>query len=107
MIRNKEFDKIILKIKLFSYLQELVGKREIKMKTIKEPYTIEDLINDLDGELGSNFGNLVMNKKEKMLKPEILIFLDDREIKVLQDLKTDLSDGDQIAFVPSIHGGSI
>jgi MoaD family protein len=38
-------------------------------------------------------------------KPNALIIVNGREISVLSDLDTQISDGDEIVFVPVVHGG--
>jgi molybdopterin converting factor small subunit len=39
------------------------------------------------------------------MKTNALILVNDREISVLNGLDTKLDDGDEIVFVPVIHGG--
>jgi molybdopterin converting factor small subunit len=70
-------------------------------------FTVEHLIDELTKDFGDNFKNLIINTKTKEVKPEILIFIDDKEIQTLQKLSTPLSDGNKIVFLSSIHGGSI
>ena len=38
-------------------------------------------------------------------KPNALIIVNGREISVLSGLDTQISDGDEIVFVPVVHGG--
>ena len=38
-------------------------------------------------------------------KPNALILVNGREISVLEGLETKLKDGDEIVFVPVVHGG--
>lgn len=68
-------------------------------------FSLEDLINKLMDEIGNKFKELIINKKTKDINPEILIFINNSEVQTLQRLKTALSDGDQITFLSSIHGG--
>lgn len=67
--------------------------------------TVRDLIFELNKKLGRNFGNLIVNKELNEINPEILIFVNDKEIQTLQKLETILTDGNYIAFVSAIHGG--
>ena len=39
------------------------------------------------------------------MKTNALILVNDREISVLDGLETKLSDGDEVVFVPVVHGG--
>jgi molybdopterin converting factor small subunit len=55
--------------------------------------------------MGNNFKDMIINKKTQDIRSEILIFINNSEAQTLQNLKTSLSDGDQITFISSIHGG--
>jgi len=57
--------------------------------------------------LGHDFKNLIINTKTNEINPEILIFIDKKEIQTLQKLDTNLINSNKIAFLSSIHGGFI
>lgn len=76
------------------------------MKINSKYFTLEDLINKLIEQFGQKFKDLLINEKTKNINPDILIFIDNREIHTLQKMKTPLSNGNQITFLSSIHGGS-
>ncbi len=97
--------KIILNIKFLSLIQEITGIEKLNLQIDVEQFSIMDLIHELDIKFGQSFKDLIINKKNKGIKPEILIFIDNKEIQSLQNLNTLLSDGDQIVFLSSIHGG--
>ncbi|MHA1321921.1 MAG: MoaD/ThiS family protein [Candidatus Helarchaeota archaeon] len=97
---------MLLKIRFYSTLKTLIGKEELQLRLNSEEFTLEDLIRKLGEQFSSKFEDEILNNNKTEIKPEILIFVNDREIRLLQNLKTQLYDGYQIAFVPSIHGGS-
>jgi len=41
----------------------------------------------------------------KEARSKALILVNDREISILNGLKTELKDGDEIVFIPFVHGG--
>lgn len=55
--------------------------------------------------MGTNFKDMIINKKSHEIRSEILIFINKSEAQTLRNLKTSLSDGDQITFISAIHGG--
>lgn len=83
----------------------MVGRDRLIIKTKLKYFTVENLINKLVNDLGQSFRDLIINKKKNEINPEILIFVDNKEIQTLKNLNTPLSDGNQIVFLSSIHGG--
>lgn len=67
--------------------------------------TVRDLIFELNKKLGQNFGDLIVNNNINEINPEILIFVNNKEIQTLQKLETILTDGNYIVFISAIHGG--
>ena len=39
------------------------------------------------------------------VRPDVLIFINDTEADLLGGLKAELKDGDEVTFLPSVHGG--
>lgn len=39
------------------------------------------------------------------VRPDVLIFINDIEADLLGGLKAELKDGDEVMFLPSVHGG--
>ena len=97
--------RINLYIKFLSTIKSIVGRKELIIKVNSNHITLDNLINELIYELGESFRELIFNLEAKEINPEILIFVDSKEISSLQKLKTPLSDGNQIVFLSSIHGG--
>lgn len=71
-------------------LHELVSLKEFLLKLSQEMPQLEKAFSDQ--ELGDSRSNS-------------LILVNGREISVLNGLETKLNDGDEIVFVPVVHGG--
>jgi molybdopterin synthase sulfur carrier subunit len=39
------------------------------------------------------------------VRPDVLIFINDTEADLLGGMKAELKDGDEVTFLPSVHGG--
>jgi molybdopterin synthase sulfur carrier subunit len=63
-----------------------------------------ELVNELVKELPELKRSLVDQQLEDP-RPNALILVNGREISVLNGLETKLKDGDEIVFVPVVHGG--
>ncbi len=63
-----------------------------------------ELMNEITKEAPGLKRSLVDQELEDP-KPNALILVNGREISVLEGLETKLKDGDEIVFVPVVHGG--
>ena len=70
---------------------------------LEEPATIEALLIKLSGQI-NELRELPKNEL-KDIKSNMIIILNDKEIGVLDGLKTCVKDGDNVAIIPTIHGG--
>jgi len=91
--------KVILNLLNIFYLKIHEKSIEYNGKTIKEVISkfIKDHGHKLDGEL--------LNKNKKKLDKDILILVNGRNIKYLNNYKTDLKDGDNIHLSVPLAGG--
>lgn len=39
------------------------------------------------------------------VRPDVLIFINDVEVGLLGGMRAELKDGDEVTFLPSVHGG--
>ena len=76
------------------------GEREL----IIEGNTVKDIINNLSEKYGDNFKNKILDKNGNP-KPIINIYINDENIKFLDELSTELNDNDEILFLPAVSGG--
>ncbi len=66
--------------------------------------SVLDLVNAVTKELPVLRRNLLDEQLDEP-KPNALILVNGREISVLNGLETKVKDGDEIVFVPVVHGG--
>ena len=78
-----------------------VSKFELK---VKDPKSVGDLMAMLIREMPEIESSLVDQHLEK-LNPNTLILVNDKEIGVLDGVESILNDGDEVVFVPVVHGG--
>jgi molybdopterin synthase sulfur carrier subunit len=63
-----------------------------------------DLINKLTKQIPALRRNL-LDEQLDIPKPNVLILVNGKEISVLNGLETKVQDGDEVVFVPVVHGG--
>ena len=76
------------------------GERELDI----EGNTVIEVIDELSKKYGEGFKNKVIENEGK-LKPIINVYVNDENIKFLEDLQTKLKDKDEILFLPAVSGG--
>ena len=76
------------------------GEREVEI----EGSTVIEVIDELAKKYGDGFENKVIDNNGK-LKPIINVYVNDENIKFLEDLQTILKDKDEILFLPAVSGG--
>lgn len=92
-----------LTVKFIGALRHLSGKTQFTTN-FQEDISIKGLIEKISQEipeLKRTFGDQELNHS----KSNSLILVNGREISVLNGFETKLSDGDEIVFVPVVHGG--
>ncbi|MFX1364569.1 MAG: MoaD/ThiS family protein [Promethearchaeota archaeon] len=94
---------INIKTSFFSLLEDIVGKKEISL-TFNNELTIRDILVRLNSLLGRNFEKNLFNAKGKLNK-YIIIGINGKDIRKLDELDTMIKDGDEISFLPAIAGG--
>jgi len=71
---------------------------------IEEGKTVRDLLNRLATRY-QRFGQVVFDVKAQKLTDRVSIFFNGRNLELVNGLKTKISDGDTLTFVPFIEGG--
>ena len=64
----------------------------------------KDIIKNLSEKYGESFKNKILDKNGNP-KPVINIYINDENIKFLDELSTELNDKDEILFLPAVSGG--
>ncbi len=90
-------------IRFVGALRRASGAEELAFDCAEDA-SLMDLVNALTEELPELRRNLLDEQLEEP-KPSALMLVNGREISVLDGLETKLKDGDEIVFVPIVHGG--
>jgi sulfur-carrier protein len=92
-----------LNIKFIGALRRLSGKTEFTV-SFQEDIAIKELVDKITQEfpeLKHTFSDQELNDS----RSNSLVLVNGREISVLNGYETKLKDGDEIVFVPVVHGG--
>ena len=88
-----------VEVRIPSVLQKLTGgQRRLQY----EGATVDELLDAIDGDYSGFRDQLVENGE---LRRFVNIFLNDEDVRFLQQLKTPLKDGDTVAILPALAGG--
>ncbi len=92
-----------LTVKFIGALRHLSGKTQFTV-TFQEGISIKQLVTNISKEMPTlkhTFSDQELNDS----RSNSLILVNGREISVLNGYETKLNDGDEIVFVPVVHGG--
>jgi molybdopterin synthase sulfur carrier subunit len=92
-----------LNIKFIGALRHISGKTQLNV-TFQKSTSLKELLLKLSREFPSlekTFTDQQLNDS----RSNTLVLVNGREISVLSGLETKLNDGDEIVFVPVVHGG--
>ena len=90
-------------VKFIGALRHLSGAGKLDLE-YEGCGSIGELVNKLFDKLPVLKRSLI-NQQLADPRPNALILVNDREIGVLDGLGTKLRDGDEVVFVPVVHGG--
>ena len=92
-----------LTVKFVGALRHLSGKTQFAVN-FQDGFSIKELVEEISRELPElkhTFSDQELNDS----RSNSLILVNGREISVLSGYGTKLCDGDEIVFVPVVHGG--
>jgi sulfur-carrier protein len=95
-----------VKVRLFTSLREIVGKRE---ETLSFPegnrINVEEVLKVLSGKYGQPFTEYVYEAKTGQPKGFLQFLINGNSATTLNGLKTELKEGDVLAILPPVGGG--
>jgi sulfur-carrier protein len=91
-------------VKFIGALRHIIGKPKLTID-FSADYTIKNLIQKLIQDTPQIKTSIIDQQTDGTIKTSALILINDREISVLKGIESKLSDGDEIVFVPVVHGG--
>jgi len=92
-----------LTVKFIGALRHISGKTELIIN-FQQGMSLKELVTKLSQDLpplGKTFSDQQLNDS----KSNALILVNGREISVLNGYETKLNEGDEIVFIPVVHGG--
>ncbi len=94
---------MVVTVKFIGALRSASGKSKIAMK-MKDSVSIQKLIREI-GKKHPKLENVIIDTELEDLRPKTLILVNGKEISILNGLETMLEDGDDVVFIPVLHGG--
>jgi len=94
---------IRVKVKFFTTLREIVGKKEEEIE-LSRSVTVEALLRQLSKTYGKEFEDYVYDELGN-IRGHLQFLVNGKSITALRGLKTKLKEGDQVAILPPVGGG--
>jgi len=94
---------IRVKVKFFTTLREIVGKKEEQIE-LSRSVTVEVLLRQLSKTYGKEFVDYVFDGLGNV-RGHLQFLVNGRSASSAQGLKTKLREGDQVAILPPVGGG--
>ena len=66
--------------------------------------TVKDVLEDLAKRYGEEFKDYLYNE-EREVREHLQLLVNGKNVSLLEELKTQLKEGDQVAVVPPVGGG--
>ncbi len=92
-----------VKLKFLGALRHASGKETLSLDC-KTGASVLDLVNAVANRK-SELRRSLLDEQLDSPKPNALILVNGKEISVLNGLETTVKDGDEVVFVPVVHGG--
>ena len=95
-----------ISVRFFTSLREIVDKKE---ETLKFPdgkkVTVDKVLKTLAHHYGKRFVEYVYDANDGEVKCFLQFLINGRSASTLDDLDTELQDGDVLAIIPPVGGG--
>jgi molybdopterin synthase sulfur carrier subunit len=92
-------------VKLFTFLRELVGKREVTIEFEGRKVKVGELLDRLTNLYGEEFREYVFDPVSGRIREYLQLLVNGRNVVSLDGLDTELKDGDIFAIIPPVGGG--
>lgn len=95
---------MIIRIRFFTVLREVTGKREETLNLPRDNLSIVQVLETLSEKYGKPFDNYVF-EADGRVKGFLQFLINGTNASTLQGLETRLKDGDVLAVLPPVGGG--
>ena len=93
-----------VKVRLMGVFRGLTGKEKFHLE-LEESSPVREVVEGLIEPFTAELRRLLVDLELGDPRPNALIFVNGREISVLDGLETQVHDGDEVVFIPVSHGG--
>ena len=94
---------MVVSVRFIGSLHNLSGIETLRLK-LERPCRIRDVIKTITEEL-PGLRQALINPETENPKTNLLIIVNGQEMSVLGRFETTIKDGDEVVFVPIVHGG--
>jgi MoaD family protein len=92
-----------LKLKFIGALRQISGKTQVTVN-YQSGMSLKDLVAKISQEM-PQLQKIFCDTQFNDSRSNALVLINGREVSVLNGLETKLDEGDEIVFVPVVHGG--
>ena len=92
-----------LTVKFIGALRQISEKTQLTFN-FQQGMSLKDLVSKISQEM-PKLEKIFNDQQFTGSKSNALVLINGREISVLDGLETKLNDGDEIVFIPVVHGG--
>jgi molybdopterin synthase sulfur carrier subunit len=90
-------------LKFIGALRDFLKNGKIALQT-EQTVSLRELIKEIVKE-SPKLERLLVDPELEDSRPNTLIIVNGKEISALKGLETEIKDGDEVVFVPVLHGG--
>ena len=94
---------MFVRVKFIGSFASLYGKKEVKFK-VEKPCSLGKIVTRV-GEGSSALNSALFDKESGSPKKNLLVLVNGKEVSVLNNWETIIGDGDEVTFIPVVHGG--
>ena len=95
---------MVVNVKFVGALRHIAGQSKIAV-ACAEDFSIKDLIQKIIIDMPAMKASIINQQTDGSVKNSALILINEREISVLNGIDTLLVNGDEVVFIPVVHGG--
>lgn len=91
-------------VRLFTTLRELAGRSEESVELSARNVTVKDALEALAEKHGKAFREYLYDEKGRV-REHLQLLVNGKSVSLLEEMETQLKEGDQVAIVPPVGGG--
>ena len=94
---------MFINVKFIGSLHSLSGKAGLRL-SVENPVSMRQVVKRIVGE-APNLRRVLVNPESETPMASVLVLVNGKEISVLNGFETVVKAGDEVVFVPVVHGG--